>query len=84
MRKHLLAATAFALGLAFAMPADAGRCPADMARIDAALAADPQLTDEQLAQVRQLREEGEELHNAGQHAESEAKLAEAMALLDIN
>lgn len=83
MRKHLLAAAAVALGLGVAMPAQAAQCPADMAKIDAALAQDHQLSDAQLAEVERLREEGERLHDAGQHQESVEALAQAMAILDI-
>lgn len=64
-------------------PAFAFHCPADMAKIDAALAADPQLSAEQLEKVKELRAEGESLHEAGDHAESVKVLAEAMSILGI-
>ncbi len=80
MRSTLLAA---ALALAFVTPALAFHCPADMAKIDAALAANPSLSAEQLAEVKQLRAEGEEYHNAGKHQESVDTLAKAMAILGI-
>jgi len=66
-----------------ASPAFAFHCPADMAKIDAALAKNPPLSAEQLAEVTQLRAEGEALHKAGNHAESVKVLGEAMAILDI-
>lgn len=76
----LAAATAlfFAAGPAFAM-----HCPADMAKIDAALAENPDLTAEQLAEVKQLRAEGEKYHQAGKHQESVDTLAQAMEILGI-
>ena len=67
-----------------ATPAFAFHCPADMAKIDAALAKNPPLSAEQLAEVKKLRAEGESLHNAGNHAESVKVLGEAMEILDIN
>jgi len=80
MRSMLLAA---ALALAIATPAFAFHCPADMAKIDAALAANPSLSAEQLAEVKRLRAEGEEYHKAGQHQESVDTLAKAMEILGI-
>lgn len=77
-----LAVAALALGL-LATPALAMHCPADMAKIDAALAANPQLSAEQLAEVKELRAKGEEYHKAGQHQESVDTLARAMAILGI-
>ena len=53
-----------------------------MAKIDAALLA-AQLGDADLTKVKELRAEGEKLHNEGKHDESVAKLAEAMAILGI-
>lgn len=54
-----------------------------MRKIDQALAANPQLDAEQLAMVKQLRSEGEALHNAGQHQESVDTLGKALAILQI-
>jgi hypothetical protein len=71
------------VSLLFASPALAFHCPADMAKIDAALAGNPPLTAEQLAEVQQLRKEGEDYHNAGKHQESIDTLAKAMAILGI-
>ncbi len=78
MRKILLAA-AFA---AFAMPALASQCPGDVAKINTALETE-QLTEDQRAKVIVLRDEGQVLHDAGDHDASVKKLAEAMAILGI-
>ena len=80
MKRILLAA--LALGF-LATPAFAFHCPADMAKIDAALAANPPLSAEQLAEVQRLRAEGESYHQAGQHQESVDTLAQAMEILGI-
>lgn len=69
--------------LLFAGGALAFHCPADMKKIDDALARAPDLSAEQLAQVKKLRAEGESLHQAGKHQESVDALAKAMALLEI-
>lgn len=81
MQTKILAIAAVAALLS--TPALAGQCPRDMATIDAALADNPALSDAQLAEVRNLRAEGEEAHEAGNHGESVAKLAEAMKILGI-
>jgi hypothetical protein len=78
--KRLLLAAAFSL---FALPALAFQCPADMGKIDAALASNPDLTAEQLAEVQQLRAEGEAQHAAGNHQASVDALAQAKAILGI-
>lgn len=80
MRQTLAAAAILA---ALATPAFAMHCPADMAKIDAALAEGPQLSAEQLAEVQRLRAEGEAQHEAGQHQESVDTLAKAMEILGI-
>jgi len=74
----LAAATLLASGGALAF-----HCPADMAKIDAALAKNPKLTDAQLAEDKQQRAEGEVLHKAGKHQESIDTLAKAMKTLNI-
>jgi hypothetical protein len=58
-------------------------CPADMKKIDAALAANPKLTSEQMSEVTKLRAEGETLHKAGKHQESVDTLGKAMKILAI-
>jgi hypothetical protein len=66
----------------FALPAWAFHCPADMAKIDAALQT-AQLSAADRAKVVELRQRGGEQHAAGQHQESIDTLAEAMAILGI-
>ena len=78
--RRLLIAAAFA---AFAMPALAFHCPADIAKINQALETE-QLTEDQRAKVIVLRDEGQVLHDAGDHDASVKKLAEAMAILGIS
>jgi hypothetical protein len=76
---------AVAIGLAVfsAAPAFASHCPTDVKKIDEALSSDHGLSSEQLAQVKELRDEGEELHNAGDHAASVEKLHEALVILGM-
>ena len=59
------------------------QCPTDMSKIDEALAGDTGLSDEKLSEVRELRKEGEELHEQGKHQESVDALAEAKKILGI-
>ncbi len=77
LKKTILAAvmTVFA-----AAPAFAFHCPADMATIDAALE-NTSLTGDALSEVKAWRAQGEEEHGAGDHAESVATLAKALAAL---
>ena len=76
---HLIAVLALLVcSSAFAM-----HCPLDMKKIDAALAAGPNLSAQELAQVRSLRAEGEQLHKAGKHQQSVDTLGEAMRILGI-
>jgi hypothetical protein len=72
------AAAVFASGSAFAF-----HCPADMKKIDDALAKNPQLTPEQMADVKKYRAEGEALHKAGKHQESLDTLGKAEKILKI-
>ena len=74
----LATATLFAAGSAFAF-----HCPADMAKIDAALAKNPKLSDAQMAEVKKQRADGETLHKAGKHQESVDTLAKAMKTLNV-
>ena len=77
MKKLLIAAvTAFAL----TGPALAGQCPMLMQQVDAALET-AQLSDADRARVEELRQSGEEAHEAGNHAQSEADLNEALEIL---
>jgi hypothetical protein len=74
----LFAALVSASAVAFAF-----HCPADMKKIDEALAKNPTLTKEQMAEVTKYRSEGEALHKAGKHQESVDTLAKAMKILDV-
>lgn len=78
----LLIALGIAL-LAVSTSALAFHCPADMKKIDAALAKSPKLSAAQASEVKQLRAEGEKLHKAGKHQESVDALAKAMKILKI-
>ncbi len=82
--KTLLSAAAVAVLIAVASaPALAGTCPKIMKKVDAALAASPSLTSEQMTQVTKLRAEGEAQHKAGSHSDSVASLNKAMAILGM-
>lgn len=61
----------------------AASCPMQMKVIDDKLAANPTLSAEDTAKVKKLRAEGESLHKAGKHAESEKALGEAKKLLGM-
>jgi len=74
----LAAAAMLAAGSAYAF-----HCPADMAKIDAALAKNPKLTPAQLDEVKKQRADGEALHKAGKHQESVDTLSKAMKTLSI-
>jgi hypothetical protein len=79
MRTLVIAAgLALASSTAFAM-----HCPADMKKIDAALAAKPSLNDKQMGEVKKLRAEGEAFHKEGKHKESVDSLGKAMKILNI-
>ncbi len=69
--------------VALSAPAFANHCPKDMAAIDAALAKNPNLSADQMAQVKKLRAEGEALHKAGKHQESIQTLQKAEDILNI-
>lgn len=59
-------------------------CPADMAKIDQQLKTSPPSDAAVLAQVQQLRSEGEALHKTGDHSQSVKVLGEAMQLLEAS
>ena len=80
LKRAVLAAAVAAM---IAGPAVAGQCPLDMGKIDQALAGNPSVSEAELARVKELRAEGEALHNAGDHAKSVEVLAEAKAILGI-
>ena len=69
---------ALASGSAFAF-----HCPADMKKIDEALAKNPKLSSAQMAEVKKYRADGESLHQAGKHQDSVDTLAKAMKILNI-
>jgi len=58
-------------------------CPADMKKIDAALAKNPKLSAQQMTEVKKLRADGEALHQAGKHQQSVDTLGKAMKILGI-
>jgi hypothetical protein len=68
----------FAAGSAMAF-----HCPADMKKIDEALAKKPKLTEAQMKDVTKFRADGEAAHKAGKHQEAVDTLAKAMKILDI-
>ena len=70
-------------GLLAAAPVFAFQCPGDMKAIDAALAKNPKLSAQEMADVKKLRAEGETLHKAGKHQESVDTLAKAKKILKI-
>ena len=78
LRSFFAAGALLACGAAFAM-----HCPADMKKIDEALAKSPKLSAEQMAEVKKLRAEGEELHKANKHQQSVDTLAKAMKILGV-
>jgi hypothetical protein len=79
MKRIIVAAAA----LAFSAGAWAFHCPADMKKIDEAMAKNPKLTDAQMAEVKKYRADGEALHKAGKHQESVDTLAKAMKILNV-
>jgi hypothetical protein len=74
--------TAIALAALMSGAAFAGSCPKHVKKVDEAIAGSS-ASEEVKAQAQALRDEGEALHEAGNHAESMAKLAEAKQLLGI-
>jgi hypothetical protein len=78
--KQLFLAGAFALTSSAAM---AFHCPADMKKIDDALAKNPKLSAAQMTEVKKLRADGEASHKAGKHQDSVDTLAKAMKILGI-
>ncbi len=82
MKSLTLSAVALALALSSGA-AVAFECPADMKKIDAALAENPSLSSDQMSKVKELRASGEQLHNSGKHGESVKALREAMAILGV-
>ena len=75
-----IAVTALTALCLTSFPALASQCPSMAAAIDAKLAS-TSVPDDTKAKVVELRDKGMAVHEAGNHAESEALLAEAQALL---
>lgn len=78
----LLAALAVIAIAGFSLSAQAGQCPVDMKKIDAAMAG-ADLSSDQTSMVQELRSKGEALHKAGQHKESVETLAKAKEILGV-
>jgi hypothetical protein len=79
-RMFALAATLlFASGTALA-----SHCPSDMKAIDDAMAKNPKLSEADAKSVKAQRAEGEAMHKAGKHKESEEALHKAMMTLKID
>jgi len=74
----MFAALAFASTAALAF-----HCPADMKKIDAALAKKPALSAQEMSEVQKYRAEGEAFHKAGKHQDSVDTLAKAMKILNV-
>ena len=77
--KKLLIAALLAAGTTLAV---AHNCPNEMKAIDAALPK-AKLDAKQTAEVKKLRDDGEQLHKAGKHNESMAALGKAKGILGI-
>lgn len=77
------AAVMVLLTVTFAAPALAFQCPADVAKVDAALAANTTLTAEQRAEVEKYRTDGDQLHQSGKHQDAVDTLAKAKVILGI-
>jgi hypothetical protein len=73
----------FAATLLFAGSALAFKCPAEMKKIDEALAKNPKLTAAQMNEVKEYRADGEKLHKEGKHQESVDALAKAEKILGV-
>lgn len=78
MKRIALTVAAFA----FASMAWAHNCPNEVKAIDAALPK-AKLDAKQTAEVKRLRDEGEQLHKAGKHSESMAALGKAKGILGV-
>jgi len=81
MIKQVLVAAALSCFLATS--AFASTCPLLVQQINEALAAGPDLSAEQIAEVEALRDQGEAEHKAGDHPTSEASLHQAMQILGL-
>ncbi len=78
----MLRATLIVLAVLAPASVFAGQCPMMMKDIDAALTT-TSVSEEDKARVMELRQQGEQQHEAGDHAASEQSLAEAKEILGI-
>lgn len=76
-------AALFAALMLVSASAFAFHCPADMKKIDDALAKNPKLSAAQIGEVKKYRADGEVMHKAGKHQDSVDTLAKAMKILGI-
>ena len=81
MIKRILALAVIALFAAG--PALAYQCPADMKKVDEALAKNPKLSDADAKKVKELRADGEKQHKDGKHADSVKTLGDAKKILKV-
>ncbi len=72
---------ATAVLIALAGPSFAGQCPSLVKQIDEKLQS-AQLSEADKAKLIELRNKGEQQHEAGDHAASEATLNEALTMLN--
>ena len=80
MTRFILAA---AITLVAATPALAEECAAELTKVDAALAASPKLSAEKVMEAEKLRDQGEDMCDAGKKNESLTALKQAKAILGI-
>ena len=73
--------SAVIFALAISTPALAFHCPSNIKKIDAALAANPNLDSNISSMVKTLRDTGDRLHNSAKHADAVKTLAGALDLL---
>lgn len=67
--------------VALSTPAFAFQCPSLVKQIDQVLAEGPDLTSEQLAEVKTLRDDGDASHKSGKHSKAVATLNKALDIL---
>lgn len=78
--RSLIIASALALASSTAF---ASSCPKHMKAIDAALAKNPKLTEQQMSDVKKYRADGEKFHKEGKHGDSMEALTKAEKILGI-
>ena len=77
--RNIVVAISLALASSVAL---ANSCPREMKAIDAALPK-AKLSEKQMAEVKKLRADGEQLHKDGKHSDSMAALGKAKKILGI-